>query len=560
MRSGTPAAGPAIVALLGAAFAAWLYGWRAIDPASAAWLLHGDPAQHYLGSVFFLSEPWHWPPGLIQRFGEQPTSLVFTDALPLLALPAKLLGAAPGLQYFGLWMVACHALAGWFGWRLLWRLGLRGGFRLSLGALFFVAAPVLLLRAYGHEALMGQFLVLAALDRALAPWRLRGWLLVWGASVWVHPYFALMTGLLGGAAMLAARAEGALTWIRLAGQGAAALVLLAAMAWAAGYFVGSGEVSAAGHGFFSANLLTWFDPMAWQVFLAQHGRTDASGANWSRWLPGLQQATAGQYEGFAYLGAGMLVLLVLWLLTFHRPTGGQAVQAGTIPRARWIAVSAAAGLLMLLAFSARPSVGSMVLAQVPLSEGVEKALGVFRASGRFIWPMTYLVMVLALSHVGRRRWGGLLLAACLLLQAQDQSDKFREFRDRFRSGPVDAERAVTDPAWALALARCPVLEFVSSGHPPANWIGPALAAGLAGARFEPAPTARYSPEQAQARQQAVGQLLAGQGWQPGRLYVLTMPLPGGRDPAGVVAQLPAGFSSAVADGYTLVLSQDCRER
>ena len=97
--------------------------------------------------MFFLSEPWRWPPGLIQRFGEQPTSLVFTDALPLFAMLAKVLGVSPGLQYFGLWMVACHALAGFFAWRLLWRVGLRGGLRLGLGALFFIAAPALLLRA-----------------------------------------------------------------------------------------------------------------------------------------------------------------------------------------------------------------------------------------------------------------------------------------------------------------------------------------------------------------------------------------------------------------------------
>jgi|GEM_PF-818271 len=560
MRPGVGQAGPTAAATLGALFALWLYGRRAVDPAWAAWLLHGDPAQHYLGSVFFLSEGWQWPPGLIRRLGEQPTSLVFTDALPLLALPAKLLGVTPGLQYFGLWMVACHALAGWFGWRLLWRVGLQGGFRLGLGALFFVAAPAMLLRAYGHEALMAHFLGLAALERALAPWRLGGWLLVWGASVWVHPYIALMTGLIGGGAMLAARAEGVLTWARLLGQGAAALVLLWAMAWVAGYFVGSGDLSAAGHGFFSANLLTWFDPMPWQAFLAQHGKAPDPSAEWSAWLPGLKQATAGQYEGFAYLGAGMLVVLALWALSWIRRPARPDVSVGheAISRARWIALWAAAVFLMLLAVSARPSVGSVVLAEVPLSAGVERMLGVFRASGRFIWPMTYLLMAVSLARVGNWRWGGLLLAACLLVQAQDQRGKFREFRERFRNAPVEVERAVTDPVWAQALAKCPMLEFVTASHPPPRWIPPALAAGLAGARFQPAPTARYSPQQAQARQQELEQLLASQGWQPGRVYVLAAPLPGGRDPAAVTSQLPQGFAAVTADGYTLVLPQDCR--
>jgi hypothetical protein len=41
---------PLAAALVAVLFAVWIYGWRVIDPGSAAWLLHGDPAQHYLGT------------------------------------------------------------------------------------------------------------------------------------------------------------------------------------------------------------------------------------------------------------------------------------------------------------------------------------------------------------------------------------------------------------------------------------------------------------------------------------------------------------------------------
>ena len=153
----------ALAALIALCFAAWLYGWRVVDPSSVQWLLHGDPAQHYIGSVFFSGEPWHWPPGRIDGLGDASTSVVFTDSIPLLAFAAKLL-ASIGLwpkdwQYFGLWMLACHALAGWHAVALLQRLGVRNGVALQTGAAFFVCAPMLLLRAYGHEALMAHFVV-----------------------------------------------------------------------------------------------------------------------------------------------------------------------------------------------------------------------------------------------------------------------------------------------------------------------------------------------------------------------------------------------------------------
>jgi hypothetical protein len=58
-----------LAAVLGAAFAFWLYGWRVLDPTSHTWQLHGDPAIHYLGAFYFLGEPWHWPPGTMREFG-----------------------------------------------------------------------------------------------------------------------------------------------------------------------------------------------------------------------------------------------------------------------------------------------------------------------------------------------------------------------------------------------------------------------------------------------------------------------------------------------------------
>ena len=537
----------ALAALLGAAFAAWLYGWRVLDPASHAWLLHGDPAQHYIGAVHFMGEPWRWPPGAMRGFGDAGTSVMLTDSLPLLAIAAKVLGWPAYWQYFGLWLYASHALAGAAGAALLWRLGC-AALPALLGAAFFATAPVLLLRTYGHEALQGQFLLLAALALAFGPWRAWPWVALIVLAVWVHPYLAAMVFAMAAAGAAAACGERRVAARRLPGMAVLTLASAAGAAYLAGYFGRGGQYSAAGYDFFSANLLTWFDPMAWASFLAQHGRDVAQGHEWSRLLPGLGQATAGQYEGFAYLGAGMLALLVLasGSAILRRPVG-----ADWPSRRRWLWLSGACGALALLAVSVRPTLGTHVLFELPLPAAAAQLLGLFRASGRFIWPLTYLLMAWSIARVARLSGAPLWLAAALLIQTYDLSAKLTELRERFRTGPPGVAAAPASPLWAQALRTCPRMELLFWPADDGRWITPALAAARAGAAITPAPVARPQPQVEQAQRQVQQARLAGQGWRQDTLYVL--PQASGEPPV----QPPGGFRPFRADGFVLFAAPRC---
>lgn len=44
-------------------------GARILNPQNIAWLANGDPAQHYLGLVFFRNSDWTFPICLNQNFG-----------------------------------------------------------------------------------------------------------------------------------------------------------------------------------------------------------------------------------------------------------------------------------------------------------------------------------------------------------------------------------------------------------------------------------------------------------------------------------------------------------
>jgi hypothetical protein len=551
--------GAPLAALLGGLFAIWIYGMRAIDPRSFAWMLQGDAAQHYLGSVFFLNEPWHWPPGLITRFGDAPTSVVFTDAIPLVAMLAKLVGVSGSLQYFGLWMVACHVLAAWFGHRLLRRVGVADGAAL-VGAFFFAVSPTLLVRAYGHEALMGHFLVVAALDLALGEWRWRRWAALPAVAVLVHPYLAAMVGVVGLGAAAAALAGRAVTPGRLVLQGVVSLGILSFVAWAAGFFVGSGLLSAGGFGAFSTNLLTWIDPMDWAAYNRTWDTATPYSSEWSRFLPA---QAGGKYEGFTYLGAGMLLLVALaalaWAVARWFPRSVANSPAALIPAERWKYLLWACGALALLAITTRPAIGSHLIAEIHLGRVAEAALGVFRASGRFLWPLTYLLMAWAIARVARLPGGTWLVALALAVQIADLNGKFKEFRGRFRYGPPQLAQPVTSPLWAPLLGRCPNLAMVSGVHPGFGWVGTALAAGKAHARFYPAPTARYSAEAETQRLAAVQRLLTSNAWQPNTVYLLALPMPPGVTVKAIIEALPGGMSHEQLDGLDIVFSESCRQ-
>jgi hypothetical protein len=89
----------------------------------------------------------------------------------------------------------------------------------------------------------------------------------------------------------------------------------------------------------------------------------------------------GQYEGYAWIGAGVMLLAVAgcgpWWQWLRR-------------RARWHAVIVAIfACFLLLALSNRIYLFNILLLDIPLPPAVSNALGAFRSSGRFFWPIGY---------------------------------------------------------------------------------------------------------------------------------------------------------------------------
>ena len=157
-----------------------------------------------------------------------------------------------------------------------------------------------------------------------------------------------------------------------------------------------------GFGAYSANLLTFVMP------------TEAN-----TWLsPGpLRYASPAQYEGYAYLGLGVLMLALVAM------AGGIVNRWRPAPGAVARHVPLALALLVLTALALGPVVtaGPWVLGSY--DERLWGPLTTFRSSGRMIWPLYYGVVTAILFAVARsrRRAATLALGVALAMQAADMS-------------------------------------------------------------------------------------------------------------------------------------------
>ena len=397
-----------IAAILGILDVWLLIGWREINPTNLSWL-KGDSAQYEIGWEFLRHEAsWAFPPTWVTRL-DYPTGVSVSnlDCIPLVAVLLRPFSTLlpTNFQYLGLYAVACYVLQTYFGLRLV-SLFADGDLVVTLlGACFFLLAPILTLRLYGHFPHSTQWTILACLyyyfkwpPAESESWRyFLPFVAIAMLAASITPYLALIAVMIGLAAMSRAYLENRKpdTCDTIASDGCEKSARLrvtsrSCLAWAALFLTGTfaslvvfgfvvlGGFQFAGDGYtnYSLNLLSPLDP--------------GGGALYFKSLPVISQGQ--RFEGYNYLGMGVILLLGLVLArrpdTFRKPWS-------TSLRPLTIACIA----FTLLALSVRVTFADHVLFTLPVPKFVFNLLAAFRASGRLFWPVHYLLVLAAVAGV-----------------------------------------------------------------------------------------------------------------------------------------------------------------
>lgn len=150
----------------------------------------------------FLRTGWHLPLFYIPDLGfPTGSSVIFTDAIPLVALVGKMASGLAGtmINPYGVWVGLCFILSAVFACLLVIEAGQRSLLAAIAAALLAVSAPPLLHR-FGHLPLMAHFLVIGALWLYLRDLRVGptpGRMAIWTAwlclALLINPYLFAMT-------------------------------------------------------------------------------------------------------------------------------------------------------------------------------------------------------------------------------------------------------------------------------------------------------------------------------------------------------------------------------
>jgi len=401
-----------IAGLIGGTYIIFMLGSAHLDPTNLSWLV-GDPATYYIGWELFRQDPHlHWPLTFTDRIGYPlGDSIAFMDPNPLLLLllkPFSSLLPTP-FQYLGIAALLAVSLQFFFAARLF--RSLLGGnvFGVLLPSLFFLIAPPLTWRFLGHYALANHWLLVAALCLFVCLQRGTGdnhskllflSALLGAVAVAINAYLAFI--------VLVMMSAGVITgWWRhrLAFRGACAIFVATAAAclvcaFSVGLIRGDGGYGGGGYRLYSMNLLAPINP----------------GSFGALFLPSMPYLNPHQYEGYNYLGAGVLMLAIMLLPSVLRNRLRRFTAAEVVPLAM------ACLFLTAMAVSTKVSAGSVLIADLDPHETLSKYLGVFRASGRLFWGPYYVILMAILATaftVWKPKRALILVSTALVIQCAD---------------------------------------------------------------------------------------------------------------------------------------------
>jgi len=371
-----------------------IYGLNTINPTNINWIMsvYHDWGQHYLGWAYYRNEPWCFPLGELKNFYYPVgTNVGFTDSAPLFAFIFKIFsGILPQqFQYLGMLLFTCHLLVAYYSIKIF-KLYTTNIWFILLCVILLTTNPVLVFRGI-HPALSTHFLILASIYNYLKRSTLMNankinynQVLIFFIAVTINPYIAMMIA--GFNIILPLKNyffDKSITIKKL--------IYFPLLSFTLGLFfwIVFGMISignsastnlASSDNFrqYSFNLNSFFNSYGY----------------FSKVIPDLGMTNLKQYEGFAYFGIGLLLLILLttiyYLVTFR------TTKIILLKLKKFYPLYFLCFGLFLFSLSCQISFGKKVLFEYPIPNIVEKIGFTFRASGRFVWPLYYLILIFSL--------------------------------------------------------------------------------------------------------------------------------------------------------------------
>jgi hypothetical protein len=362
-----------------------VFGIKALNPTEIAWLMdaHHDWGTHYLGWAFYRLDAWSFPLGTIHSYNYPVgTNVGFTDSIPLLAIPFKLFSflLPDDLQYFGLWLLSCFYLNGHFTFKILDNYQIPRKHSLLI-VILIICSPILIYRSL-HPALCAHWLILASIYYYIVKstpsnvFNLNSnQISILVLSGFINPYLTAMV--IGFNVILPLKhvfIDQSISFKKAVLFPISGFFLLL-LSW---IFIGLIDFNQ------SANLASVDDYNNYSFNL----NSLYNGRGFSTFLPDLPIFNPMQYEGFAYLGLGIMILLALGFI------GLWSIRNTFKVNFKYFSfILLLCSGMVVFALTNKISLGDKIILDYKISGNYAVLAQIFRATGRFVWPMYYFGII-----------------------------------------------------------------------------------------------------------------------------------------------------------------------
>lgn len=467
-----------VVALtLGIGFVAVTFGLPFVLGVSGFWQTDVDDVTQYIaGFNHYFAAPWQFPLLAFDSLNyPQGTRATFVDAIPLYALLLKALLPASLAPFnpYGVWVALCFILQPVGAWWIVRELRINSWVLLIGLALVLLVSPALMARI-GHISLMSHWILLFALALYIRGLRLAalpvgGWAVLLLAAFYINIYLFVMAA---GIYLAGALGNGAYRHWRSLAAFILPFGLLLASLFVTLLPMPLTEVTREwGFGYYSMNLLS---PLLGGYILQVQADT-----------------APGQYEGFNYLGLGVLIAFVVALRLCHR-------HDRRFFRRHWPLTLLMLGYA-LYALSNQVYFGSTQILVLSYPEVLNGLTSQFRASGRFFWSVGYCVAIFSLLMLYRRLGRGVFVACVVVLiglQLADLKPRYKLLKEAIaREVPQQMDYQTWDEALGANIRNLYFYpKFKCGQHPPHDSLLPIMKyAGERHLNLNTGYIARYTP-------------------------------------------------------------------
>ncbi|MBQ9089574.1 MAG: hypothetical protein IJY58_00790 [Alphaproteobacteria bacterium] len=364
----------------------YIFGLRVLNVFDTDFVvMGGDFTVSYLGSVFYRLDEWRWPLlthlNLAYPYG---ISVHGTDGSPLLSLIFKVFhkffGLPADVQFVGVWMLICYVLQSVFS-VLIFRKAFKNQFLIFIASLFFISAPIMLMRVFVHINLMCHFILLWAIllwmnnKLTRSTWIAMGILIT--LATLTCPYFLPMIGGFFGILIIQQVFVEKQVSYKKAIIGIISLGLVFAFWFLLLGMVEKEQVlTSGGWRGLSLNLTALFNPI------------------WSESQVFEKLTPKADFDADNYFGFGLLILLALMFPHVKHLFKHENLKKNAL-------ISLLLLGFTLFALSSQIKFGTTVVLDYNPGEFVNWIGSVFRYSGRFFWPIWYLLAFFIIARVAK---------------------------------------------------------------------------------------------------------------------------------------------------------------